>query len=350
MFKKLKRWLKRLWEMIKRLFQRRVKKPEPEPEPEPVPEPALPDIPETPAEEVPAEPEPSPIFSGKFRRYSSGDKTIFRESFNSIGQLVSTLNSRHNNPGMAGCHSSSDGDFDFTGTSSYEEAEKLLVNGYTEVLSKIQNGVDKNVERLTSQDEVLKSLISNDLVGFAPNVPNYLMGNPNNMIHRTPVIRKTKAITIIYSSSIVWHCPAEDIQNAGIALLSAINIIEKYGVAIRLESLFKGARTHEGDNVVLGLLTIKDFDEKLSFQKVCFPIAHPSMLRRIGFKFLETVPNLETTDFQVGYGRPLRIDEVEQYCNGTPNRVCLNVAKILNLGCDVTQLIEYIVKRCQKEE
>ena len=38
---------------------------------------------------------------------------------------------------------------------------------------------------------------------------------------------------------------------------------------------------------------MKDYREHLDLQKLCFPVAHPSMFRRLGFKWLETVEGLK---------------------------------------------------------
>ena len=51
---------------------------------------------------------------------------------------------------------------------------------------------------------------------------------------------------------------------------------------------------------------VKDYREHMDLQKLCFPLAHPSMFRRFGFKWLETVPGLTEVGWSFGYGRTVK--------------------------------------------
>lgn len=39
-----------------------------------------------------------------------------------------------------------------------------------------------------------------------------------------------------------------------------------------------------GNETTFPTVVIKNYGQRFDLQKVCFPLAHPSMLRRIGFK------------------------------------------------------------------
>ena len=64
------------------------------------------------------------------------DKVLY-EQFRSYGELAEILRVRKNNHAMRGQTSSMSGDYQFTHTHSYEEAEKILQNGYLEVVNKM---------------------------------------------------------------------------------------------------------------------------------------------------------------------------------------------------------------------
>ena len=56
-------------------------------------------------------------------------------------------------------------------------------------------------------------------------------------------------------------------------------------------------------------MDVKSYAEHLDLQKLTFPVAHPSMFRRFGFKWLETVPTLTESRFSMGYGRSVGCDD-----------------------------------------
>ena len=65
--------------------------------------------------------------------------------------------------------------YSFRKVHSYDEAKDLLFNGYTEALDefvKVINMVGNDKKKVSFR---------NDIVGFQPNVPNYLMGIPKNI-------------------------------------------------------------------------------------------------------------------------------------------------------------------------
>ena len=65
---------------------------------------------------------------------------VIMESFDSLYELLYTVDTRPKNEVMKDCNSSHKNDYSFTGTPSYEEAEKLAKYGYTELLPKIREG------------------------------------------------------------------------------------------------------------------------------------------------------------------------------------------------------------------
>lgn len=274
---------------------------------------------------------------------TSSNNTVIIENFYSIESLIQTLRHRDNNPVMYCRHASADERYEFTRTYSYGEAESLLQNGYTKILSKIKSKYKKNVRAL-SQNYVIKSRTQNTIAGGCPNIPRTLMCLPKDLMNREPVIRKSKTIDIIYSSSANCYVDPQVFIESGIALLSAIEILEMRGTQIRLSCCFFGAKetSYRYCESVLGSLILKNYSDRLNIKKLCFPLAHPSMLRRIGFKFLETIPNITCEDFSFGYGRALTMEELNEIYKDARNTVVMNVTFIESLEFDVTKIIQYI--------
>ena len=212
---------------------------------------------------------------------------------------------------MKGVYSSqkSERSYIWYGTNAYEEAVKLLREGYVEILPRVKSEYKKNVNILSEKFSISKSRPIDSFCGGIPNVPNTLLGLPKTMLNRDPIVRRIKTIDIIYSPTGPYRVKPKRFIEAGIALLSAIELIERSRIQIRLISCF--ASSHIQGEAIIGTVVIKEYSDRLDIQKLCFPLAHPSMLRRIGFKFTETVPGM-TKDFTDGYGMAM---DYSQFCS-----------------------------------
>lgn len=261
------------------------------------------------------------------------------ERFNSIKELLSTLDSRENNKYMRGEYQSERSPASFTGTKSYEEAVTLLRTGYLDPLKKIKMAcrkVSKDYSNATA--DVDRRQIRNMPIGYVPNVPNTLLGRPDSMINITNKPIKKKCINIIYANSASAFYDAEDFIEAGTSLISAINIIERSGTQVKLDVAFVTAK--ETKQRICGVLKIKGYGERFNLQKITFPLIHPSMMRRIGFKFLETVPGMEE-DFSSGYGRSIDSKELAEMFE-TNNKTYILTMKDVGAMKGVDGVLKYL--------
>jgi len=229
--------------------------------------------------------------------------TYVVENFNSLKELIKANETRKPNKVFAGKHQASDerdSDRDsFTRTKSYAEAVELMRNGYAEPLEKIKRGVEANMQGMSAE----KTAVKNDIVGYAPCVPNAILGIPQSMINKELTVKKSKILTIIHDATSNCDTSTETFIKAGIATLTIVNSLEKRGYRVSLRVAFKNSRACE--QRTFATVTVKDWRQPLDLQKMTFPFCHPSMLRRIGFKWLETTPRLTERDFAYGYGRSL---------------------------------------------
>lgn len=267
---------------------------------------------------------------------------VVHEYFPSIHQLINTLADRRNNSVMRDEDSSESGSDDFTGTSSYDEAIKLLTCGYTDILDKLSLGIKKTSKFLENTD-FSKSHIVEDVQGITPVIPNYLQGLPKTMCYRSTVPRKVKTINIIYSPNENSSHSSDEFIDAGVVLLSVIRAIEKSSISIKLDCMFSDAI--KNNEAVVGIVKIKDYKDRLDLQKLCFPIAHPSMLRRVGFKYLETAPDMKESGFSFGYGQTPDLEKIEEFLKVPDNTVVLNMRLINSLDKDPKKLMDYINKK-----
>ena len=236
---------------------------------------------------------------------------IVKEHFKSISEMMDILDKRPNNEIMKGSDSSSrKGDKEWYGTESYEEASQLMRTGYTKILPRIKEGLAKSAKVLSKHFSATDLRRPRNLpVGFIPNIPNSILNLPDSMIDIKLTPQKRKTLNIIYVMAGSCGCKAEMWIKAGIALLTAIKIIERKGISVKIDvSFYCGT---ENDETVMGSVTVKHYGQPLDIQKLCFPLAHPSMFRRIGFKFLETTPIVTKENFRYGYGRGFEYEAKE---------------------------------------
>lgn len=365
---KVKDYFKKFWEWLRKLFQKedKTKLEEKEPEETPPEEPEEVEPEEVEAEEVQEDDEAKKVtqidnsnellsssFSEKGKRgfiriYSvKSFNRVVHEHFHSIDELVSCLYGRNKNSIMRERNSSVEGDSSFTGTSGYREAVDLLRNGYAKILPDIKSGVEKNLGKLKELFVGTKSKPMTSVVGCSPNVPKYLMGLPQSMDDRSREIQKVKTIDIIYSPEGPWYINRDTFIRGGIAMLSTIQLLENSGISISLSCIvYTGYKKNEA---ITGTVHLKDYKDRLDLKKLCFPIAHPSMLRRIGFRFLETVPEITEPEFARNYGMSPSHDMLVEMLKIRPNVVVLSLPLISDtLKYDVKRIIAYIKENAKR--
>ena len=236
-------------------------------------------------------------------------KNIIYERFDSIHNLLNTINSRPNNEIMKNENDSQKkGSTSFYGTPTYDEARELLVNGWDDPLNEIK----KEVGLINYSGMGYKTRPQNAVVGYIPNVPNALQNLPQSMITINRIPQKVRAINIYYSNTANARTDAKEFIKNGIKLLDLVNRLESAGVRVNLYSVLFYAEK-ENDFAFVPV-KIKDYRDKLDLKKICFPIAHSSWLRRIGFKWLETCKGLTSSRWASGYGTSIfEISDHEKY-------------------------------------
>jgi hypothetical protein len=266
---------------------------------------------------------------------------VLFEQFNSISELLRTIDNRPVDYHFRGCESSQQkGNKSWKGTTTYDEAEKLLINGWNEHIQQMREGISSRLNKAET-GQINKRRPQNSVVGFTPHVPNAILGLPHSMIEIKQQPQKVKTITIIYNTSVLADWTPEQVLKSGIAVLRLINKIEQDGVKVRLISEFKSSIMN---NVELGVVRVilKDFKDHLDLKKLAFPFANAGMQRRIGFRWQETVPG-QTQDWSNSYGRS--IGDVYDY------EQCIEMLKsngLLN-GNEYYITVQFCYKKCKND-
>ena len=231
------------------------------------------------------------------------------EKFSSLDAFSDSLNRQVNKPFKAK-NSLSSQKYDkecWSGTRTYTDALQLFNYGWTEKADEIRRDFAQFQKVHEATVSHTKSRPATAVVGFAPHVPNAILGLPNSMIYTERQPMKAKVVRIIYNMAMNAGTEAEDIMNTGLTVLKIAYSLERKGFRVRIDvNPFMSRRDNE---TACCLVTVKDWRQPIDIKKVAFPIAHPAMFRRLGFKWLETTPDLKAQGFIYGYGSSLEAPE-----------------------------------------
>ena len=198
-------------------------------------------------------------------------------------------------------------DYKFTQTNSYNEAVQLFNNGWNDMAKNITQKL--NVIKNQQVDSEVQKIMY-DVVGFQASVPRYLQGIPTSMVNKKRVPIKQKVITLNKDISYNALTSTEDIIDASVQTLQLIKKIEAQGIRVNLNLIF-GSMAGSTKEVVK--IRLKSANERLNVSKLAFPLVHPSMLRRLIFRYIEVAPTI-TDAYKWGYGKPLDGSQLKTYC------------------------------------
>lgn len=193
--------------------------------------------------------------------------------------------------------------FSFTKTKTFDEATDLFRNGWSEMANTIEQKLNAEKNQI---EPALKERTIYDVQGFQCSVPRYLQGIPTNMISRKKMPCKKKVITICKSINYSASVDANIIIKESIKALQIVKKLEMQGYAVNLDVAL-GAKADVG---LFAKIRIKNSSERLNVSKMAFPLVHPSMLRRLLFRFIEVCPDT-TKSFEYGYGRPIDFSKMK---------------------------------------
>lgn len=180
---------------------------------------------------------------------------------------------------------------DFIGATK-EETFRLLREGYQPTVDALKSGA-----KITATGKRFKSF--NDIVGYAPIVPNAIMGLPNSMINGSITPIKTKVLDIYYDMTVSCYVDSNDLIKAGQKMLGVILKMEAQGYRFNLYVCQTYADRRSGDMLCV---KVKSANQPFDLKRMSFPVSHTAFFRGIGFDWYAKFPKGKYRD---GYGTPL---------------------------------------------
>lgn len=224
---------------------------------------------------------------------------VSAEVFGSVLEFVNTINKRTPNKAFleAGVEKSKTGTADFTGTTNFEEAQGLMKHGYKEgVKDLLQCKSGVNVISPERKKQTFQ-----DVTGFAPIVPNAIIGLPKSMINKRIQQKQARAINILLDIDICGGTDKSAILLGGKNIYSLIKSIEATGTKVNL-TVTSSSYITKVKKFVCVFIKVKDSKQAINPQLVAYPVIHPSFFRRHVFRWIETSELTNYKSITSGYG------------------------------------------------
>lgn len=256
---------------------------------------------------------------------------VIAERYPNITNMMKTIQERPNAATMTGKSSSQR--IGAADTRDWQEALGMLMNGTWDKSNLLIKKVAK-IERLQTERYKRTNEVYLSPVGYAPHVPNSIIGVPNNMYNQKKTkLRLNKILNITYVLGAPGYVENEALQARGCVVLGAIMALEKKGYRVNLDiAKVSMSDNFEPDTIMAYTVRIKRDRETINLKKVAFPMAHPAMHRRMSYKWLETNPQT-TRAFNSGYGYSINTaGEKTQAAIGKELRRQINADIFIALG------------------
>lgn len=196
--------------------------------------------------------------------------------YNSIDAMV-----RHLDTISGRSESNATYDPEWYGSATYDEAKARILKGDDELAKKL-----KGTERLDIQmpSTGIKKRIVTRVAGFAPHVPNFLAGVPNNMLWVEERKISKKVLTVVYGCNTRYEASVGQIAKVSARVVSAIMSLERKGYRVQL---YASNVAESGSSKCGFVVKLKDAGQHIDVLKLAFPLLSASWNRRFGFRYRE---------------------------------------------------------------
>lgn len=184
-----------------------------------------------------------------------------------------------------------------------EQTYEMLREGYQPTVDKM-----RNVAKFTAKGVGKRTQFVSHVEGFAPIVPNAIMGLPNSMITSRIKPIKTKVIDIYYEMTCSANVSSNDLIKAGENLLGTIMELEAQGYRFNLYVVqdYYGGR---GDGCDMLCLRVKSASQPFDLKRMSFTMSHTAFFRGIGFEWYSKFPKGK---YRFGYGHAVSYDHTQE--------------------------------------
>lgn len=245
--------------------------------------------------------------------------TDYVETFGSLNEFMNELNNRKSNketvakygekePASSRKEEEEGGGTGWYGTEDWGTSIELMNKGYTVGAEQLKDCFEKEEKRMTS---VITSRLTTSVMGSAPCIPNYLSGHPRTMYANKRIKRDVpkRCVRIFLDNSSSFDVSGNTLLKSGAVMLNVVNYLERHGYRTEIWAVPFSSRKRKSKRMnyrtFMACVKVKDYRDGFNFQTLAYPLAHVSMFRRQGFRFLETCSadkKMKESGIMDGYG------------------------------------------------
>lgn len=278
------------------------------------------------------------------KKYSKSGYDVYHYEFDTLHQFLTQTQAATVNRDVFPLLVSHKDDTEWTGTRNFEEAVELCQKGWSKDFDKLVRMKKRIDEKLLTP--VTKPRQVQDVIGYSPSVPDYLIGNPLNMWNQTKKQIPT-FINIYLNMAYNRGTDRDSIFNRGIIVQSLVDALQDRGYSVRFKTVIC---VEEYDEVIFASFNLKGEGEKLNIKKTYFPLCHPSFIRRLVLLLMETTP-VRYRSWGDGYGYPSEKSTLKKIINPGPNDIIITQpSKIGISGYDINDDLESFLRHTDLQE
>ena len=225
------------------------------------------------------------------------DRVVF-DSITELAERVAELHTR-NNGRCFGDSSTRMSGMDFFGGMTPKEAVAIAADG-----GNWQAGADAMPRVHLPHERLGGGAIDtpelfNSVQGFAPNVPNYLTGQPDSMMNMHEPIQGTKLLRVAVHVGRLQSITQEQALNRGAAIMAVLDQLSKEGYSLELWAVWRNELYGQVASVET---CIKHGTDYWTPSSVAFALCHVAFQRRLCWRVAESMLKGGAKLTDSGYG------------------------------------------------
>lgn len=225
---------------------------------------------------------------------------------------------------------------EFTGTESFDEAQRLLRDGDSK-LARMINDTKRDIKAKSHGGNTKSNMIVRSAQGFLPDIGAYMTGHPVNMFNIKQGIKPiSKVISVVYNCGVGYATTTNQMISAAVKVSEAIATLEARGYRVNIyvgKKVMKRPLKRTSKIEKIGtLVKIKDAGKPLDPLRVSYPLAHPSFSRRHLFAVAERAKwkmpetygcpvSFDKSDLTPTIGRHIQLSAMEIIYNEGANSI-----------------------------
>jgi hypothetical protein len=205
-----------------------------------------------------------------------------RETYESLNEYGAVAGSRGSRQRVAGDGRASS----FNARTDFKTALQMAQTGWDAEAAEALNLAEQSLAKLR-EDRLIPWLTATwDLSGAEVDVPTYLNNVPECMLEFPPVpqLRQGDTVTIVRGFTVSGFTDADDIIKYGRLIAALVLAIEAMGLSAEVwADGIVNTSTYGGRGHLYQRVKVKGAADMLHAGQLMFALAHPAMLRQIGF-------------------------------------------------------------------